>query len=86
MKLNTPTIHPGKILKEQFILPLINQGQTLTEISTNSGISLKILLELMLEKQSITENLAELLSNYFGTNYHYWVNLQNDFDSKINFP
>lgn len=78
--------HPGKILKEKFVLPLINQGQTLTQISTNSGIDLKIFLSLMLEKQSITESLAILLSNYFGTTSHYWVNLQSDFDSQINFP
>lgn len=83
---NKPTIHPGKVLKENFVLPLINQGKTLTEISTNSGVGLKILLELMLEKQPVTENLAILLSSYFGTTYHYWINLQNDFDSKINFP
>lgn len=81
-----PVTHPGKILKEKFVLPLINQGQTLTQISTNSGIDLKIFLSLMLEKQSITESLAILLANYFGTTSHYWVNLQSDFDSKINFP
>ena len=70
-------IHPGEILKEEFIAPLnINS----VRLSWDSGLSQSIFSKIIHSKRRITAATALRLSKYFGTSAKFWLGLQNDFD------
>ncbi|MEA1920466.1 MAG: HigA family addiction module antitoxin [Campylobacterota bacterium] len=70
-------IHPGEILKEEFLKPLeISQ----TALANALNVSPRRINEIVHQKRSITADTALRLSIYFGTTPDFWVNLQSKFD------
>ena len=70
-------IHPGEILKEEFLEPMgITQSRLARELHT----SFRAINELVNEKRGITTEMALKLSKYFGTSPQLWLNLQNQYD------
>jgi addiction module HigA family antidote len=76
-KLNRKPVHPGEILREEFLEPL---GISQTQLSADLDIPFKIINELINEKRNLNSELALKLSRYFGTSAELWLNLQNQFD------
>lgn len=72
-----PNIHPGEILKEEFLKPfVISQNRLAREIS----VPPRRINEIVLEKRAITADTALRLARYFGTSEGFWMGLQADFD------
>lgn len=70
-------IHPGEVLKEEFLSPLeISTYRLAKEIN----VPQTRLSEIIKGRRSITADTALRLSSFFGTSPKFWLGLQNDFD------
>jgi antitoxin HigA-1 len=73
-------IHPGEILREEFLVPLNMSAHAL-------AMELKVpaprINEIVRERRSITPSTALRLARYFGTTPDFWLNLQTAYDLKI---
>jgi addiction module HigA family antidote len=70
-------IHPGEILKEEFLLPLALSAYRL---SKDIGIPQTRISEIIKGHRRITADTALRLSKYFGNSAKFWLGLQDDFD------
>ena len=72
-------IHPGEILREEFLLPMK---------LTAHGLAMALRLpaprinDVVREKRGISADTALRLARYFGTSAEFWLGLQADFDLK----
>ena len=75
-----PPIHPGEILKEDFLVPMaISQYKLAKAIRvTDMRIS-----EIVRCKRSLTADTALRLSVYFGNSPQFWMGLQMDYDLAV---
>lgn len=70
-------IHPGEILKEEFLTPLeISQNKLAVAVN----VPPRRINEIVLGKRGITADTALRLGRYFGTTPEFWLNLQSTFD------
>lgn len=70
-------IHPGEVLREDFMAPL--------DMSVNAlALALRVpatrLHEIVKERRAITPDTALRLARYFGGDAQSWLNLQSAFD------
>ena len=72
-----PNIHPGEILKEEFLDPM---GVSAYKLSKETGLSETRISQIINGKRSITAETAYILSLFFGTTDEFWLNLQNHYD------
>jgi addiction module HigA family antidote len=72
-----PAIHPGEILREEFLAPL-RLGQV--DAAHRLGISLNRLNEIVLGKRRVTADTALRLARLFKTSPQFWMRLQADWD------
>ncbi|WP_266204303.1 HigA family addiction module antitoxin [Pontibacter kalidii] len=72
-----PNIHPGEILKEEFLVPL---NITAYRLSKDIGIPQTRVSEILKGNRRITADTALRLSYYFGNSPKFWLGLQDDFD------
>jgi addiction module HigA family antidote len=78
MKTNKlPPIHPGEILREEFMKPR-NLSQNALARALN--VPPRRINEIVLEKRAITADTALRLARYFGTSAEMWTGLQADYD------
>jgi antitoxin HigA-1 len=66
-------IHPGEILREEFLIPL---GITPHRLSVELKVSAPTVNEIVREKRNVTPDMAARLARYFGTSEQFWLNLQ----------
>ncbi len=72
-----PAIHPGEMLREEFLKPL---GLTQVELARELGTSVNRLNELVLGKRGVTADTALRLARRFKTTPQFWMHLQADWD------
>ena len=72
-----PNIHPGEILKLDFLEPL---NITPYRLSKDLSVAQTRIGEILAGKRSITADTALRLSRYFGNSPQFWLNLQTDYD------
>ncbi len=73
-------IHPGDILKTEFLEPLkLSEERLAKEIQ----VAPQIIHDLTQEKVSLTVDLAYRLYFYFGVSAEYWLNFQKNYDLEI---
>ncbi|WLT40351.1 HigA family addiction module antitoxin (plasmid) [Synechocystis sp. B12] len=72
-----PNIHPGEILRLEFLEPL---DITSYRLSKDIGVSQTRISEILSAKRSITADTALRLSKYFGNSAQFWMNLQTQYD------
>lgn len=70
-------IHPGEVLKEEFLEPL---GISAYRLSKETFIPQTRVSEIIKGKRRITADTALRLSIYFGTSAKFWLGLQDDYD------
>lgn len=70
-------IHPGEILKEEFLEPLEISAYRL---SKETFIPQTRVSEILKGNRRITADTALRLSKYFGTTAKFWLGLQDDYD------
>jgi antitoxin HigA-1 len=72
-------IHPGEVLREEFLIPLgISQYRLAKEI----GVTEARISAICSRKRAITADTALRLAAFFGTTSGFWLGLQADFDTE----
>jgi addiction module HigA family antidote len=70
------TVHPGEILREEFLEPMDISAYRL---SVELRVSPPTINDIVREKRGITPEMAARLAKYFGTSEQFWLNLQDAF-------
>ena len=70
-------IHPGEILREEFMKPL-NISQNALAIAIRVPVTR--IGEIVNEKRGITADTALRLGVFFNTTSEFWMNLQSNYD------
>ncbi len=77
---NMRPIHPGEILREEFLAPLGMSGHAL-------ALALRVpaprINDIVREKRAITPDTALRLARYFGSSAEFWLNLQTAHDLRL---
>ncbi len=75
-----PPVHPGEILRDEFLIPLnISQYRLAKDIS----VSARRINEIVQGKRGITADTALRLARYFGSSERLWLNLQTRYDLEV---
>lgn len=74
-----PNIHPGEVLKEEFLVPLGISQYKLAKAISVQPIRIG---EICAGRRSITANTAVKLSRALGTTPGFWLGLQADYDTE----
>ena len=70
-------MHPGEVLREEFLLPLrLSPGA----LAKACGVPRTRIERLANEETGVTADTALRLSKAFGTSPELWLNLQTDYD------
>jgi antitoxin HigA-1 len=72
-----PNIHPGEILKREFLEPM---NITPYRLSVDIGVTKTRISEVLNGKRRISADTALRLARYFGNSAHFWLNLQVHYD------
>lgn len=75
-------IHPGQILKEEFLIPA---QITQAELARRMGVSLRRINDICQTRRAITFETAYLLAGCFQMGekgYEFWVNLQQRYEQE----
>ncbi len=70
-------VHPGEILREEFMRPL---GLTSYQLAKQLHISAPRVNDIVLERRAISADTAIRLARYFGGDAQTWINLQATYD------
>jgi antitoxin HigA-1 len=70
-------MHPGEVLREEFLLPL---GLSPGALAKACGVPRTRIERLSNEATGVTADTALRLSKAFGTSPELWLNLQTDYD------
>jgi addiction module HigA family antidote len=70
-------IHPGEILKEEFLKEL---GISAYRLAKDTGIPQTRISEIIKGNRRITADSALRFSKYFGNTAKFWLGLQDDYD------
>jgi addiction module HigA family antidote len=68
-----PPIHPGEILREEFLVPL---RLTAYALAKAIGVPQTRIAEIIHERRSISADTAVRLGRFFRTSPEFWMNLQ----------
>src|SRR5271154_2746539 len=71
-------VHPGEILKTEFMEPMSLSAYALARALAFPGI-----YDVIRGERSISADTAIRLGKYFGLPAQFWLNLQNDYDLRI---
>lgn len=70
-------IHPGEVLREEFLIPLkISQYRLAKDI----GVAPRRINEIFHEARSVTADTALRLGKYFSVSPQFWLNLQSHYE------
>lgn len=70
-------IHPGEVLKEEFLAPL---GLSANRLAKAIGVPTNRITSIMNGERGITGETAILLGHAFGTTPEFWLNLQSRYE------
>lgn len=72
-----PPLHPGEMLREEFLKPL---GLSPGRVARACGIPRTRIERIAAEKVGITGDSALRLARFFGTSPEFWMNLQSRYE------
>jgi addiction module HigA family antidote len=72
-----PPVHPGEILREDFMAPL---GLSMNKLALDLRVPVTRIAEIVHERRGITPDTALRLGRYFNTSARFWLNLQAAYD------
>lgn len=73
-------IHPGEVLMEDFIEGF---GITQNKLAVSIGVPPRRINEIVHGKRGITADTAIRLARYFGTSEELWMNLQSNYELRL---
>ncbi|ANH09171.1 HigA family addiction module antitoxin [Shinella sp. HZN7] len=75
-----PPIHPGEILREEYLVPL---GLSAGALAKKLGVPRTRIERLATEQSSVTTDTALRLAKFFRTTPEFWMNMQASYDIKL---
>jgi addiction module HigA family antidote len=73
-------VHPGEILREDFLAPL---NMSVNALALALNVPPSRIHEIVKERRSISADTAERLARFFGGDAASWLNLQAIYDLKM---
>ncbi|MBN2286068.1 MAG: HigA family addiction module antidote protein, partial [Tissierellales bacterium] len=73
-------IHPGEILKEEFLDPM---NITQYRLAKDINVPPRRINEIVLGKRGISTDTALRLGRYFSMSPEFWINLQTHYDLEV---
>lgn len=73
-------IHPGEVLREEFMSPLDLSANALARAL---GVTSARINDIVRRRRGITGDTALRLARYFGTDAQSWMNLQSAYDLRV---
>ena len=73
-------VHPGKVLREDYLKPLT---MNVNALAKKLGIPISRLNDIVLERRCVTPDTAMRLARYFGGDARSWLNLQTAHDLRV---
>ena len=73
-------VHPGEILREDFLIPLELSANAL---SKSLNVPAPRINDIVRERRGISADTAMRLARYFGGDAHSWMNLQTAYDLRV---
>ena len=70
-------IHPGEILREEFLKPM---NMTAYKLAKSLHVPAPRINDIVLGKRGITADTAVRLARFFGTTEQFWMNLQTSYE------
>ena len=70
-----PAIHPGEILREEYMAPL---NLTAYALAKKLHVPRTRIERIIAEKTAISPDTALSLAKFFNTTAQFWLNIQND--------
>lgn len=78
-----PPVHPGEILREEYLAPL---GMSAGTLAKNLHVPRTRIERIVAEQTSITTDTALRLAKFFRTTPEFWMNMQASYDLKTQAP
>jgi antitoxin HigA-1 len=75
-----PPIHPGEVLREEYLVPLDMKPYTLAK---RLHVPRTRIERIVAETSPVTPDTALRLAKFFGTTPAFWMNMQTAFDLAI---
>jgi len=75
-----PAIHPGEILRAEFMEPL---RLSMNRLALDLRVPVTRIAEIVHERRGITPDTALRLARYFNTSAGFWMNLQTAYDLEV---
>ena len=72
-----PPLHPGEMLREEFMKPL---GLSANALAIALRVPVTRISEIVRERRGITADTALRLARYFNMTAEFWMRLQMDYD------
>jgi addiction module HigA family antidote len=73
-------VHPGEILREEFMVPL---GLSMNRVAIDLRVSVTRIADIVNEKRAITADTALRFARYFKNSPTFWMNLQTRYDLEV---
>ena len=75
-----PPVHPGEILRDEFLTPM---ELSVYRLAQAIKVSRPRLNDIVLGRRGITTDTALRLGRYFGMTPEFWINLQTRYDLDV---
>ncbi|MBN8262411.1 MAG: HigA family addiction module antidote protein, partial [Xanthomonadales bacterium] len=73
-------IHPGEVLREDYLLPL---GMSANALATALSVPAPRINDVVRERRGVSADTAMRLARYFGGDARSWLNLQAAYDLRL---
>lgn len=73
-------VHPGEILREEFMKPL---GLSMNRMAMDLRVPVTRIAEIVAERRSVTADTALRFARYFKNSPTFWMNLQSRYDLEV---
>ena len=73
-------VHPGEILREEFMIPL---GLSMNRMAMDLRVPVTRIAEICHERRGITADTALRFARYFKNGPVFWMNLQTRYDLEV---
>lgn len=75
-----PLVHPGEILRDEFLIPM---DLSVYRLAKAIKVSRPRLNDIVIGRRAVTTDTALRLGRYFGTTPEFWINLQTRHDLDV---
>lgn len=73
-------VHPGEILREDYLLPL---DMSVNALAKALHVPASRINDIVLERRGVTADTAMRLARYFDTTAQFWMGLQAEYDLSL---